>query len=253
MVTAYICVGVFFIAVAVLTVILALRAPKAEHMAKTFVGNLVVGIFVILFFTGFTLMFLIKDRDPWALICLSFNLLGVIPIVMYYNCRMWLTDSCIIRQNFWGRRREWYYKDIVQIEEKGIEVIFHFRNTQKWLVYARDPKIDDPMLETIRAKIPKEQLIDDLPVPPVRLFEHAVYGDARGYYIIWGILYLLTLPFLLMGIVGRSWVMTLIVLVIIAAWTVYIVLAVYSAKRAHASEKWATVAKHCFKNGALRP
>jgi hypothetical protein len=47
--------------------------------------------------------------------------------------------------------------------------------------------------------------------------------------------------------------MTLIVLGVMAIWTVYMVLAVCSAKRAHASEKWANVAKFCWKKGVLRP
>jgi hypothetical protein len=45
----------------------------------------------------------------------------------------------------------------------------------------------------------------------------------------------------------------LIVLAIMAIWTVYIVLAVRSAKRAHASEKWANIAGPCWKKGSLRP
>ena len=38
-------IGLFYLAVAVLTVILARRAPKAEHMAKPWAGNMVLGIY----------------------------------------------------------------------------------------------------------------------------------------------------------------------------------------------------------------
>ena len=109
------------------------------------------------------------------------------------------------------------------------------------------------MLAAILERIPEGQLDPNLPEPPVRLFSNAVYGGAGGYYAIWTVVYLLALPILLMGMVGRSWVMTLIVLVLMAVWTVYIVLAVRSAKRAHASEKWANIARHCWKQGSLRP
>ncbi len=248
-------IGLFFVAVIVLTVILARRAPKAEHMAKPWVGNMVIGIVIMACMTGIFVLLMIQDHAPWwsTVFIILFDLLGVSLIVSYYNCRMWVTDTCLIQQNFWGRKKNLYYHDIVKIVEQDYEVIFWFRDTPKWLIYARDPKADDPMLEAILEKIPEGQLDPDLPEPPVRLFANAVYGGTAGYYIIWSIFYLLTLPILLMGIVGRFWVMTLIVLVIMAIWTVYLVLAVYSAKRAHASEKWANVAKHCWKKGALRP
>lgn len=80
-----------------------------------------------------------------------------------------------------------------------------------------------------------------------------VDGGAGGYYAIWTVVYLLALPILLMGIVGRSWIVTLIVLALVAVWTLYIVLALRSAKRAHASEKWGNIAKYCWKQGSLRP
>lgn len=197
----------------------------------------------------------IKDRAPWwtALFIVAFDLLGVCLIISYYNCRLWVTDTCLIQQDFWGRKKEWCYRDVVKIVEQGYEVIFWFRNTEKWLIYARDPEGEDPMLAAILERIPEGQLDPDLPEPPVRLFSNAVYGGAGGYYALWTVFYLLALPILLMGMVGRSWVMTLIVLVLMAVWTVYIVLAVRSAKRAHASEKWANIARHCWKQGSLRP
>ena len=248
-------ISLFYIAVAVLTVILAHRAPKVEHMAKPWVGNMVLGVVFMVLMTGIFILLFIKDHAPWwsALFIVAFNLLGVSLIVSYYNCRLWVADTCLIQQGFWGHKKEWHYRDIVKIVEQGYEVIFWFRGTEKWLIYARDPKTDDPMLEAILEKIPESQLDPDLSEPPVRPFANAVYGGAGGYYAIWAIIYLLTLPILAMGIVGRSWIMTLIVLVIMAIWTVYIVLAVGSAKRAHASEKWANIAKHCWKKGALRP
>jgi hypothetical protein len=248
-------IGLFYFAVAVLTVILARHAHKAEHMAKPWAGNMILGIVCMAIITGIFIPLAIKDRAPWwsALFIVAFNLLGVSLIVSYYNCRLWVADTCLIQQNFLGRRKEWYYRDIVKIVEQGHEVIFWFRNTPKWLIYARDPKADDPMLEAILEKIPEGQLDPDLPEPPVRLFANAVCGGAGGYYALWTVFYLLTFPFLIMGIVGRSWVMTLIVVVLMAIWTVYIILAVRSAKRAHTSEKWANIARHCWKNGSLRP
>jgi hypothetical protein len=254
MIIALASIGIFFVAVIVLTVILAHRAPKAEHMAKPWVGNMVMGIVFMACMTGMFVPLMIKDHAPWgAIFLILFNLLGVSLIVSYYTCRLWVTDTCLIQQNFWGRKKEWYYRDIVKIVEQCHEVIFWFRNTQKWLIYARDPKADDPMLEAILEKIPEGQLDPDLPEPPVRLFANAVCGGAGGYYALWTVFYLLTFPFLIMGIVGRSWVMTLIVVVLMAIWTVYIILAVRSAKRAHASEKWANIARHCWKKGSLRP
>ena len=248
-------IGLFFAAVVVLTVILARRAPKAEHMAKPWAGNMVLGVIIMVLMTGIFIPLAIRDQAPWwsALFIVAFDLPGVCLIVSYYTCRMWVTDTYLIRQNFWGRRQMLSYRDVVKIVEQECEVIFWFRGTPKWVIYARDPKADDPMLEAILEKIPAGQLDPDLSEPPVRLFANAVRGGAGGYYVLWGIVYLLTLPVLLMGIVGRSWVATLIVLVIMTVWTVYIVLAVYSAKRAHASEKWVNVAKHCWKKGALRP
>ena len=141
----------------------------------------------------------------------------------------------------------------VKVVEQECEVIFWFRSTPKWVIYAHDPKAEDPMLAAILEKIPKGQLDPDYPEPPVRLFANAVRGGAGEYYVLWSIFYLLTLPILLMGIIGQSWIMTLIVLGVMAIWTVYMVLAVCSAKRAHASEKWANVAKFCWKKGVLRP
>ena len=247
--------GLFYFAVAVLTVILARRAPKAEHMAKPWVGNMVLGIVFMVLITAIFIPLAIKDRAPWwtALFIVAFNLLGVSFIISYYNCRLWVADTCLIQQDFWGRKKEWRYRDVVKVVEQGYEVIFWFRNTEKWLIYARDPKGEDPMLAAILERIPEGQLDPNLPEPPVRLFSNAVYGGAGGYYALWAVFYLLALPFLLMGMVGRSWVMTLIVLALVAVWTVYIVLAVRSAKRAHASEKWAKIAKHCWKQGSLRP
>lgn len=248
-------IGFFFAAVTVLTVILALRAPKAEHVAKPWAGNMVFGIIFMVLITGIFIPLAIKEHAPWwsALCVVTFDLLGVSLIVGYYNCRMWVTDTCIMRQNFLGCKQMLCYRDIVKIVGQGYEVIFWFRNTEKWLIYARDPKADDPLLEAILKKIPEGQLNPNLPEPPVRLLENAVYGGVGGYCALWMIVYLLTLSVLLMGIVGRSWVVTLIVLAIVAIWTVYVVLAVCSAKRAHASEKWANIAEHCWKKGALRP
>lgn len=248
-------IGLFFVAIILLTVILARRAPQAEHMAKPWVGNVVTGFVLMVLMTGMFVPLAIKDRAPWwsALFIVAFNLLCVCMIVPYFTRRMWVTDTCLIRQNFWGRKQMLYYRDVVKVVEQEYEVIFWFRSTPKWVIYAHDPKAEDPMLEAILEKIPEGQLDPDLPEPPVRLFVNAVCGGAGGYYALWTVFYLLTFPFLIMGIVGRSWVMTLIVVVLMAIWTVYIVLAVRSAKRAHASEKWANIARHCWKKGSLRP
>ena len=248
-------IGLFFVAIILLTVILARRAPQAEHMAKPWVGNVVTGFVLMVLMTGIFVPLAIKDRAPWwsALFIVAFNLLCVCMIVPYFTRRMWVTDTCLIRQNFWGRKQMLYYRDVVKVVEQEYEVIFWFRSTPKWVIYAHDPKAADPMLEAILEKIPEGQLDPDLPEPPVRLFANAVCGGAGGYYALWTVFYLLTFPFLIMGIVGRSWVMTLIVVVLMAIWTVYIILAVRSAKRAHASEKWANIARHCWKQGSLRP
>jgi hypothetical protein len=248
-------IGLFFVAIILLTVILARRAPQAEHMAKPWVGNVVTGFVLMVLMTGIFVLLAIKDRAPWwsALFIVAFNLLCVCMIVPYFTRRMWVTDTCLIRQNFWGRKQMLYYRDVVKVVEQEYEVIFWFRSTPKWVIYAHDPKAEDPMLEAILEKIPKGQLDPDYPEPPVRLFANAVRGGAGEYYILWSIFYLLTLPILLMGIIGQSWIMTLIVLGVMAIWTVYMVLAVCSAKRAHASEKWANVAKFCWKKGVLRP
>lgn len=254
MIVALASIGIFFAAVIVLTVVLACRAPKAEYMAKPWVGNAVVGFVIMALMTGIFTPLMIEGQAPWsAAFIIPFDLLCFCLVVSYYTCRMWVTDTCLMRQSFWGRKRKLYYRDVVKIVERDCEMIFWFRDTPKWLIYARAPKADDPMLEAILEKISEGQLDPDLSEPPVRLLENAVRGGAVGYYVLWGIVYLLLLPILLMGIVGRSWIMTWIVLGFIAVWTVYVALAVCSAKRAHASEKWASVAKHCWKKGALRP
>lgn len=247
-------IGLFSAAVILLNVILAIRAPKHEPMAKPWVGNAVVGYICVGLMTGIFVPLMIQDNAPWgAIFLILFDLLGVALIVSYYTCRMWASDACIVRQNFWGRKTEWYYQDVVKIVEQDYEVIFWFKNTPKRLIYGHDPKADDPLLTAILEKIPEGQLDPDLPEPPVRLLDNAVRGGVGGHCFLWGIVYLLTLPILLMGVVGRSWVVTLIVLAVLSVWTVYIVLAVRSARRAHASEKWANIAKHCWKKGALRP
>ena len=137
--------GLFYLAVAVLTVILARRAHKAEHMAKPWAGSMILGIICMAIITGIFIPLAIKDHAPWCTAAQA----GTTPSGRSSTC--------------WA------------------------------------------------------------------------------------------LPILLMGMVGRSWVMTLIVLVLMAVWTVYIVLAVRSAKCAHASEKWGNIAKYCWKQGSLRP
>lgn len=248
-------IGLFFVAIILLTVILARRAPQAEHMAKPWVGNVVTGFVLMVLMTGIFVPLAIKDRAPWwsALFIVAFNLLCVCMIVPYFTRRMWVKDTCLIRQNFWGRKQMLYYRDVVKVVEQEYEVIFWFRSTPKWVIYAHDPKADDPMLTAILERIPESQLNPDYPEPPVRPLTNAVRGGVGGYYFLWSIVYLLASPALLMGIVGRSWIMTLIVLAVLSVWTVYIILAVRSAKRAHASEKWANIARHCWKKGSLRP
>ena len=247
----------YFISVLLINVIISLfgiymarHIPRSDHVVKPHPENLIVGILVVLFFSSATLYYLIKDRDPGALFVMTFTLLGISLIVYYYNCRTWLTDSSIIQRNFWGRKREMPYTDIVKIEEEGLEITIHFKSSQKRLVYPKSTVGTDYMLETIRSHVSEEQLKDDLPVPPVRLFDHSVY-DASGFYAIWVILYVLGIACLVLGF--WFWPMIPIGLVFMALLTGYIVLSVYSAKRAHASEKWAKVAKRCFKDGYLKP
>lgn len=237
------------IAVSLLGIYMARHVPRSDHVVKPHPANLIVGILVVLFFSSAVLFFLIKDRDPGALFAMPFSLLGVSLIVYYYNCRTWLTDSSIIQRNFWGRKREMSYTDIVKIEEEGMEITIHFKSSQKRLVYPKSTVGTDYMLETIRSNVSEEQLKDDLPVPPVRLFENSVY-NASGFYAIWVILYVLGIVFVVLGF--WFWPMIPTGLVFMALLTVYIVLSVYSAKRAHVSLKWAKVAKRCFKDGYLK-
>jgi hypothetical protein len=254
MMISLVSIGLFSAAVILLNIILAIRAPRFEPMAKPWVGNVVTGYICMGVMTGIFVPLMIKDDAPWgAIFIILFDLLCMCMIVPYYTCRMWPADTCIIQQNFRGCRREWYYKDIVKIVRQDCEVIFWFKGTSKWLIYGHDPKADDPMLTAILERIPESQLNPDYPEPPVRPLTNAVRGGVGGYYFLWSIVYLLASPVLLMGIVGRSWIMTLIVLAVLSVWTVYIVLAVRSARRAHASEKWANIARHCWKKGSLRP
>ncbi len=250
MVTAFVSVFLINIVISLLGIYLSHHAPRSDHVVKPHPANLIVGVFFVLFITGAVVGFLIKDRDPGALFAMPFNLLGVSLIVYYYNCRTWLTDSSIIQRNFWGRKREMSYMDIVKIEEDGLEITIHFKSSQKRLVYPKSTVGTDYMLETIRSHVFEEQLNDDLPVPPVRLFKNSVY-DVSGFYAIWVILYVLGIVFVVLGF--WFWLMIPMGLVFIVLLTGYIFLSVYSAKRAHVSEKWAKVAKHCFKNGYLKP
>lgn len=55
-------IGLFFVAVTVLTVILALRAPKAEHIAKPWAGNMVFGIIFMVLITGIFIPLAIKEH-----------------------------------------------------------------------------------------------------------------------------------------------------------------------------------------------
>ena len=57
--------GLFFVAIILLTVILARRAPQAEHMAKPWVGNVVTGFVLMVLMTGIFVPLAIKDRAPW--------------------------------------------------------------------------------------------------------------------------------------------------------------------------------------------
>ncbi len=250
MTTAFISVLLINIAISLLGIYMARHVPRSDHVVKPHPANLIVGVFFVLFITGAVVGFLIKDRDPGALFAMPFTLLGVSLIVYYYNCRTWLADSSIIQRNFWGRKREMSYTDIVKIEEEGLEITIHFKSSQKRLVYPKSTVGTDYMLETIRAHVSEEQLKDDLPVPPVRLFENSVY-NASGFYAIWIILYVLGIANVVLGF--WFWPMFPIGIGFMALLTGYIVLSVYSAKRAHASEKWAKVAKRCFKNGYLKP
>lgn len=249
MAPSFLAVLLINIAVSLLGIYMARHVPRSDHIVKPHPANLIVGILVVLFFSSAVLYFLIKDRDPGALFAMPFSLLGVSLIVYYYNCRTWLTDSSIIQRNFWGRKREMSYADIVKIEEEGLEITIHFKSSQKRLVYPKSTVGTDYMLETIRSNVSEEQLKDDLPVPPVRLFENSVY-NASGFYAIWVILYVLGIVFVVLGF--WFWPMIPIGLVFMALLTVYIVLSVYSAKRAHVSLKWAKVAKRCFKDGYLK-
>lgn len=250
MTAAFISVFLINIVISLLGIYLSHHVPHSNHIVKPHPANLVVGVIYVLCVTGAVVAFLIKDRDPKALFAMPLNLLGVSICVYYYNCRTWLTDSSIIQRNFWGRKREMPYTDIIKIEEEGLEITIHFKSTQKRLVYSKSTVGTDHMLETIRSHVCAEQLNDDLPVPPVRLFENSVY-NASGFYAIWAILYVLGIVYVVLGV----WIRLLmpIGLVFMVLLTAYIFLSVYSAKRAHVSEKWAKVAKHCFKNGYLKP
>ena len=250
MTPAFISVLFINIAISLLGIYMARHVPRSDHVVKPHPVNLISGIIFVMFVTVAVVGFLIKDRDPGALFAMPFTLLGVSLIVYYYNCRTWLTDSSIIQRNFWGRKREMSYTDIVKIEEEGMEITIHFKSSQKRLVHPKNTVGTDYMLETIRSHVSEEQLKDDLPVPPVRLFENSVY-DVSGFYAIWVILYVLGVAYLVLGF--WFWPMIPIGLVFMALLTGYIVLSVYAAKRAHVSEKWAKVAKRCFKKGYLKP
>lgn len=104
--------------------------------------------------TGAVVAFSIKDRDPKALFAMPLNLLGVSIIVYYYNCRTWLTDSSIIQRNFWGRKREMPYTDIVKIEagtlvatETGYVTIENIKAGD--LVWAHDPETGETTLKPV--------------------------------------------------------------------------------------------------------
>ena len=221
------------------------------HLSKAYLYLSIIGSAICLISGILILIF-----DHWTIaavffalsICFAFILTG------YFGYRIYYDDEKLMYRKYYGSYKAIYYKDITHID-----YIFDIEITSKdrKLVIPCYMANSNDFLETVLNNIPKKAKKKVKPTSKVRKLSDSIYRPVETIagYVITGLCSAICVPLVFLGLKRQGSDGILFAIVFVGLGVIMCMFTIFgpiSAKRAHSSKFWHSVAKLLHKDGYLK-
>lgn len=203
----------------------------------------------ILFSVGGILIWFL-DSTLLAIVFLTLAILFTFILSGYYGYRIYYDNEKIVYRRYFEKYKAIYYKDITRVNyQYDIEIM----TKEKQLTIPCYIANASELLEVMLKYIPQKAMKKLNPKKKVRKFSDSVYRP-KEFIFAFVLMYLLVISFdalLIICVEEYSWEVWAMLGLSVIGYILPII-SFISAKRAHASKFWRSVANICYKSGYLK-
>lgn len=241
--------------------------PTGVNVVKLHPVFLVIAVIAIVLFAGLTVLMAVKSEFAVAWVFLAIAVLASLMIIGYFNSRIFFDDTSMTCRNLFGKKTVIPYSEIVSVDVNVDTVI---KTTRKKITVYNYMKGGEELMSSIKnygtgnsaGKDPTSAAQKQKEDKSVRKFSESVNGLSTVIftYVTCIVVAVGIVAFLLYLLFTDSpmkedefFVQFVVIGFAVAAFIAgYVVLAVYSAKRAHRSKTLHAIAEKLIPNGYLK-